>query len=108
MLHMQRECACTFMCLNRPTATVTYMGTNGMKYALSPGTVLGQVSVPFELCDRNILVSRAMPDGSFKPRYEIVGNCCQLGFFCKAPCESCQSIDFHIQVPRSSGDQFAG
>jgi len=108
MLTMTRECACTFLCLNRPKASVKYTGTNGERYGIKSGMDLGEVSVPFELCDRNLLISRNNGSGAFEPRYEINGKCCQLGFFCKAPCESCQSIDFSIRVPRTVEDGSGG
>jgi len=29
-------------------------------------------------------------------KYQILGDCCQLGIFCKCPCEPCQTIQFTI------------
>lgn len=52
----------------------------------------GKVSQPWYCCDRGLKIH----DAQDKELYHIKGSCCQLGFCCKCPCESCQTINFEM------------
>jgi len=46
-------------------------------------------------------------------KWTVTGNCCQLGLWCKFPCEACQKVDFEVrnkagEVVGSLGKRTAG
>jgi hypothetical protein len=86
IFHYQRECRCTCLCFNRPEMEIIHV-ENGANERL------GKVTEPWYCCDRGIKVF----DANDQFTYEVVGGCCQLGFFCPMPCEPCQIIDFDIK-----------
>lgn len=94
-LMVDRPCRCTFLCCNRPEMLVSYV-ENGSS------SLLGKIKDPWNCCDLVLDVF----DKDENLKYQINGNCCQLGLCCKWPCEPCQTIDFEIRTP--SGDRIAG
>jgi len=87
-LLIDRECKCTFLCFNRPEITVTYNEDGKDIY-------LGKVVNPWTCCN----VTLDIFDAAGAKKYVVEASCCQLGFHIKAPCESCQTIDFDIKSP---------
>lgn len=85
VLYLQRECRCTFMCCNRPETKV-YLTEGGQK------TYLGKVYDPYNFCNHTFEVL----DARDQKRFNIEANCCQLGFYCKCPCDACQKIEFDL------------
>ncbi len=90
-LRIDRTCKCTCYCFNRPEINVYYVekGTEEK---------IGKITDPFNCCDLVLEVF----DRAGQLRYKVDGSCCQLGIWCKFPCEPCQQIDFSIKAP--SGD----
>lgn len=94
-LFVHRPCRCNFCCCNRPEMLVHYVENGQSQY-------LGKIRDPWNCC--NIILDVHDKEGNIK--YKIDGNCCQLGLWCRCPCEPCQTIDFDIKTP--SGDRIAG
>mmetsp|Transcript_35974 Transcript_35974/g.32358 ORF Transcript_35974/g.32358 Transcript_35974/m.32358 type:complete len:211 (+) Transcript_35974:164-796(+) len=90
----ERDCRFTFCCCNRPEMDVFYT-ENGAN------DKIGKVTEPWYCCDRGIRVF----DKKGEHIYEIIGNCCQLGFCCQCPCDACQTIDFEIR--NKKGDKIS-
>jgi len=94
-LFVDRPCKCTFYCCNRPEITVTYVEDGKNEY-------VGKVKNPWTCYD----IELELYDKDNNLRYKIVGNCCQVGLWCKGPLDCCQTIDFDIKTP--SGEIVAG
>jgi len=94
-LLINRECACTCYCCNRPEITVTLVEDGKNEY-------LGKIREPFTCC--NIVLDIHDKDNNIK--YNVNGSCCQCGLHCKGPSDCCQVIDFELKIP--SGDTVAG
>ena len=94
-LVVDRPCKCTWLCFNRPEMLVSYIEDGSSQF-------LGRIKDPWNCCD--LVLDVFDKDGNMK--YKIDGSCCQLGLFCKWPCEACETIDFDIKTP--SGDRIAG
>ena len=86
-LWLHRECSLTCCCFNRPFMEVFY--TEGGK---EPGDYIGKIINPFKWCNKELQIL----DNKNDLKYIIWGDCCQLGFWCKFPCEPCQTIEFQI------------
>ena len=86
-LWLHRECTMTCLCLNRPYLEVYFTETGK-----EPGDYIGKIVNPFKFCNAELQVL----DNKNDLKYIIWGDCCQLGFWCKFPCEPCQIIDFNI------------
>lgn len=86
-LRLERECACTCLCFNRPSMEVFAVENRN-----DNGDFLGKITNPFTCFNRRLEVW----DNKGTLRYALDANCCQLGFFCKCPCEPCQIIDFDV------------
>ena len=56
------------------------------------GDYLGKIVNPFKWCNAELQVFDSKND----LKYIIMGDCCQLGFWCQFPCETCQTIQFQI------------
>lgn len=91
LLHIERPCTCTCACLNRPFAQVTDSAT---------GELLATLSDPFACCD----LTFSIMDHHGEPILKAVGDCCQCGMICSAPCGTCQTIDFDI-TDQHSGEK---
>jgi len=83
---IDRECACVCLCLNRPTMKVSYCGDKGEEF-------IGKVVDPWN-CMNLILHVHDGESGNVK--YKVAGSCCQLGIWCKMPCDPCQTVEFDI------------
>ena len=92
VLHLQRECKCTFLCCNRPEMKVNYVENGQSKY-------LGKVVDEFACCNFVYKIY----DEKDQEKYHIEANCCQLGFMCNCPCESCQTLQFDLFRVTPSG-----
>jgi len=87
-LKIDRPCKCTCWCFNRPEITVSCVEDG-------KDTYIGKVVNPWTCCN----VQLDVYDAANVLKYKIEASCCQLGFHCHAPCESCQTIDFDIKSP---------
>jgi len=85
-IKIERPCKCTCYCFNRPEITVTHVSGGKDEY-------IGKVVDPFQLC--NLVLNVYSKDHGHK--YTVDGSCCQLGIWCKCPCEPCQEINFDIK-----------
>jgi hypothetical protein len=85
-LSMDKEFRCACLCFNRPEMEVRHVENNSDER-------LGKIVQPFFCCNKGLSVH----DKSDTHIYTVVASCCQLGFFCNAPCESCQTINFEIK-----------
>jgi len=94
-LWVDRPCKCTCLCFNRPEITVNYVEDGKNEY-------VGKVKNPWTCMD--IVLELFDKDNNL--RYNIVGNCCQVGLWVKGPLDCCQTIDFDIKTP--SGEIVAG
>jgi len=54
---------------------------------------IGKVVQPFSCCDKGLTVYNKKEELI----YTVEGGCCQVGFWCGCPCESCQTIDFDVR-----------
>lgn len=82
-IHMSRECKCSFLCCNRPEMKISIVENGQDRY-------LGKVQ---DNCDC-VNFSFNVYDAQDKVRFFIKAGCCQLGFWCKCPCEPCEKIVF--------------
>ena len=85
-LHLERPCSCTFLCFNRPEIRVTLVESGRAEY-------LGKVVDPYNFC--NMEIDTYDQDNTLK--HKVYGSCCQLGVFCRLPCDPCQTIDFDVK-----------
>jgi len=85
-LRIDRPCQCTFYCCNRPEIIISYIEDGRDEQ-------IGKVVDPFNFC--NLIVH--VYDASGMKRYTLDGSCCQLGIWCKWPCDPCQTINFKIK-----------
>ena len=85
VLLLQRDCALTCCCINRPELKVFYTETGPQAY-------LGKVVDDFACCSYNYKVY----DAQDQLRYIIDAECCQLGLCCRCPCDSCQKVEFKL------------
>ena len=93
-LHLERPCKCTFLCCSRPEVRVTLVENGRSEF-------LGKVIDPFNCC--NMEVDTYDQNNTLK--HKIYGSCCQLGTFCRCPCDPCQKFDFDVKSP--SGDNLS-
>mmetsp|Transcript_60079 Transcript_60079/g.69597 ORF Transcript_60079/g.69597 Transcript_60079/m.69597 type:complete len:346 (-) Transcript_60079:216-1253(-) len=93
-LALDRPYTCTFLCCNRPYMTV-------QRNEAGQNENLGVIKAPWTCYDHQVDIY----NGGDDLRYKIVANCCQLGFWCKWPCDPCQNIDFEV---RNSGGEVVG
>jgi len=93
-LLLDRPCKCTFLCFNRPEISCTLVENGANKF-------VGTIKNPWSLCDAVLEVF----DQDNNLKYVVNGSCCQLAFWCKAPCQSCQTVNFDIKTP--SGETIA-
>ena len=84
-LKFNRECRLTCCCLNRPFMEVFHTENGQDRY-------IGKVYDPCNFYNMQIETY----DANENLQYTITGSCCQLGVWCRLPCEPCQTIDFHI------------
>ena len=84
-LLMERECKCTCLCCNRPEMLI-YDVQNNQK------VFLGKIVDSWDCVN----YSYTIYDAQDKVRFFIKASCCQLGFWCKCPCESCERIEFDL------------
>lgn len=82
---LDRECKCTCMCCNRPTMTVNIV-ENGQNRPI------GRVVDSWDCVNYSFTIY----DAQDKKRFFIKAGCCQCGFWCKCPCETCESITFDL------------
>ena len=80
-----RECKCTCLCCNRPEMKVYYLEGGQEKY-------LGKVVDSWDCMNYSYKVYNEQEQA----RFHIEASCCQLGFWCKCPCESCEKIQFDL------------
>lgn len=85
VLRLVRECQCTCCCCNRPEMKVYYVERGNNMY-------LGKVVDPFDCCTHNYEVF----DANNQKRFHVAADCCQLGFICNCPCDSCETIEFKL------------
>ena len=90
-LRLERPCMCTFLCFNRPEVLVTLVENGRAEF-------LGKVIDPFNCCNMEINTY----DQNNTLKHKIYGSCCQLGTFCRCPCDPCQKFDFDVKS--ASGD----
>jgi len=99
-LLIDRPCKCTCYCIGRPIiniydATKTAEADEAQNYK----NFVGKIKDPWNLCDLVVEVQDVKGDIIYK----IDGSCCQLGLWCKWPCEACQTISFDIK--NKAGDK---
>jgi len=85
ILKFNRECSCTYMCLNRPELTVKNTMNGNDNY-------LGKIRSPWKCFNLQVDIH----DETESIKYKVNGSCCQIGLFLRWPCEPCQTIDFDI------------
>jgi len=93
-LLLDRPCACTCYCCNRPEIKVSYVEDGKNEY-------LGKIRDPFSCC--NVVLD--IHDKTESVKYHVDGSCCQIGMHCKGPFECCETIDFDLKIP--AGDTVA-
>ena len=93
-LKLERPCMCTFLCFNRPEVLVTLVENGRAEF-------LGKVIDPFNCCNMEINTY----DQNNTRKHKIYGSCCQLGTFCRCPCEPCQTFEFDVKS--ASGDNLS-
>lgn len=82
----EKECKCTCLCCNRQEMKCYYVeGESEKKY-------LGKCYDPWDCCN----YSFKLYDDQGQIDYVVTGSCCQWYFFCKCPCESCQTVNFDV------------
>ena len=84
-LHFVRKFKCTCCCLARPSMHVYYTEGNQSTY-------LGRI---FDPCTINLYFHVYGPND--EKLYTVYGDCCQLGIWCRCPCEPCQTVDFEVR-----------
>lgn len=85
VLKMTKPCQCTCFCASRPE----------MKIFLTEGgreVYLGKVCEPWTCCHHSYDIF----DANDSRRFTLEANCSQCGFFCKCPCEACETIRFDL------------
>lgn len=87
-LLLDRPCKCTYMCLNRPEMTVTWVEDGKSEY-------VGKIRDPWTCFN----IVNEIYDKDNNLRYLVDGSCCQIGMHCKGPLECCETIDFDIKTP---------
>ena len=87
-MHIERPFTCAILCCCRPFAEATLNEKEVNER-------LGTIKNPWTCYD----VQMDVHGPSDELKYKIVGNCCQLGFWCKWPCDPCQHIHFDIRDP---------
>ncbi len=87
-LRLERPCKFTCLCFERPEVLVTLVEGGKNEY-------LGKIVDPWNCCNMEFKVF----DKDQTKRFNIEGSCCQLGVWCKWPCEACQTIDFDVKSP---------
>jgi len=87
-LHLERPCKCTCLCFQRPEVQVMLVEGGRNEY-------LGKIIDPWNWCNMEFKVY----DKDNAKKYTIEGSCCQLGVWCRCPCEPCQTIDFDVKSP---------
>lgn len=87
-MKLVRPFTCTICCCNRPYMDVTFVERDANER-------MGVIKAPCTCYDVQVDVYNASED----LKYKIVANCCQLGFWCKCPCDPCQHIHFDIRNP---------
>lgn len=94
-MHLERQCTCTCMCLNRPEVVIS---------EIPSGRILGSVREPFTFCNLRFVVHN--PDES--PVLETDTSCCQWGLCCACPCEglACNQVSFPL-TDVNSGTEIA-
>mmetsp|Transcript_15944 Transcript_15944/g.13502 ORF Transcript_15944/g.13502 Transcript_15944/m.13502 type:complete len:372 (+) Transcript_15944:198-1313(+) len=92
-LAVDRECKCTFYCFGRPEMKVYDSRGKSKEEAIDMKNYIGKILDPFNCC--NLVVNVYDSDGDLQ--YIINGSCCQLGIWCKFPCEPCETITFEVQ-----------
>jgi len=89
ILELNRECTCTFLCLERPELIVQNVINGGEVH-------IGKIKDPWKCMDLQVDVH----DETDTLKFKISGSGCQpglfQGLFCNWSCETCQSIDFDI------------
>ena len=90
VLKMTKPCQCTCCCASRPEMKV-FMTENGQD------TYLGKVCEPWTCCHHSYEVF----DATDSRRITLEANCCQCGFFCKCPCEACETIKLDVTTGES-------
>lgn len=86
-IHLSRPCKCTCLCLDRPELSVTLVEGNQESY-------LGKIVEPYNCCN----MEQHIFDKENNHKYTIFGSCNQLGFWCRCPCEPCQTLEFEIKT----------
>jgi hypothetical protein len=59
---------------------------------------LGKIVHPFVCCELVLQIF----DSKDNLKYNMTGECCQLGIWCKCPCEPCQTVKFTINSPQGT------
>jgi hypothetical protein len=85
-LILEKPCACTYMCCNRPYINVNFVEKNANEF-------IGKIYFPYNFCDYHFDIF----DKHNVQKYTIVANCCQCGLLCgNYPCEACETVEFVI------------
>jgi len=88
-LKLERDCALTICCFNRPLMTVQNVEKGAAEY-------LGQVRNPWLCCE----LGGDVYNNQDNKIYEIRGTSCQSGVLCNTcPCDSCQQVHFDVKGP---------
>ena len=82
-ISINKPCTCACFCLCRPHMDVSLVETR---------QYLGRVSEPCTCCDEDVDVYNS--SGNLK--YQIIGDCCQLGLCCSSNVEKLANINFDI------------
>lgn len=85
ILRLVRECQCTCLCCNRPEMKVYYVEGGQNLY-------LGRIYDPYDCCTSDYEVF----DAANNKRFHVEADCCQKGFLCNCPCESCEVVEFKL------------
>ena len=89
-IRLEKVCQCTCYCANRPELKV-FITEGGQDL------YVGKIVDPWDCCNYAFKVY----DAQDSVRFHVEAGCCQLGFHCKCPCETCERIEFDLY----SGDK---
>lgn len=93
---MEKPYKMTMMCINRPEMKVRYTENGNF-------IDLGKVVDNWDFCN----FSFSVLDAQGTQMFHIEASCMQLGFHCKCPCESCETIVFEVyKGEKSAGNKW--
>ena len=85
-LKCTKDCRCSYLCLNRQEMKCSVFDSGEEKY-------LGKVVDPYDCVNFIFLIYNDID----RKEYSIEASCCQCYFWCRCPCEGCDTVNFEIR-----------